>query len=110
NFIYLDVEAIEDFAQSARAKACRGSSAVEQEIRELRSSPFVEYERVSALKLRFLKIIFAGFLRNEWRKQTARAKQFQAFLNREGDLLEKYATYSALDEWLHRKNPDLWLW
>ncbi len=27
-----------------------------------------------------------------------------------GDLLERFATYCALDEHLHRRNPDLWVW
>jgi 4-alpha-glucanotransferase len=82
---------------------------VVREIEELRASPFVEYERLSALKLRFLKLVFVQFLR-ERRKGSARAKEFDAFLAREDDLLEKFATYSALDEYLHRQNPDLWLW
>jgi len=61
------------------------------------------------LKLRFLKRLFAQFLR-EWRKGSARVRELRAFLDREGDLLEKFATYCALDEHLHRLNPDVWLW
>jgi len=110
NFLYLDVEGIGDFPGNRRAVQWRALPAVEREIRELRSTPFVEYERVSALKLRFLKLIFAGFLFNEWRKHTPRAREFQAFLDREGGLLERFATYCALDEYLHRRDPNLWLW
>jgi len=109
NYIYLDVEGMEDFAGCARAARLRRSEAVEKEIRDLRNSPFVEYERVSGLKLRFLKLAFARFLR-ERRKGSARAGELQAFCEREGDLLEKFATYCALDEALHRRNPDLWVW
>ena len=109
NFLYLDVEGMEDFANSRRAATLRRSAEVVREIEELRASPFVEYERVSALKLRFLKLGFAQFLR-ERRKGSARAHAFETFRLREGSLLESFATYCALDEELHRQNPDLWLW
>jgi 4-alpha-glucanotransferase len=110
NFLYLDVEGIDDFLGSRRALELRASPAIELELRELRSTPFVEYERVAAIKLRFLKLLFAGFLHNHWRKGTPRAKEFQAFLAREGELLETFATYCALDEFLHRGDANLWLW
>ena len=77
--------------------------------RQLRDAPFVEYERVAALKLRFLKLAFVQFLR-EWRRDTPRAREFRAFLEREGDLLETFATYCALDEYLHRARPEVWMW
>jgi 4-alpha-glucanotransferase len=109
NFIYLDIEGMEDFAGARRAVALRQSPAVAAEIEDLRRSPFVEYERVAALKLRFLKLMFAAFLR-EWRRGSARAREFQAYVAREGELLEKYATYSALDECLHAQNPKVWVW
>jgi 4-alpha-glucanotransferase len=109
NFIYLDVERMEDFQQCRRARELRQAPAMEAEIAELRASPFVDYERVSTLKLRFLKFAFAQFLR-ERRAGAARAREFAAFCAREGDLLGDFATYSALDEHLHRRNPDLWLW
>jgi 4-alpha-glucanotransferase len=109
NFLYLDVEAIEDFERSRRARKAWADPAVQSEVEALRASPFVEYERVSALKLRFLKLAFATFLR-EWRTASERAAAFRAFLEREGDLLERFATYCALDEYLHTRNPDAWIW
>jgi 4-alpha-glucanotransferase len=109
NFLYLDVEGMEDFAGCERAVRLRRSPEVTAEIAALREAPFVEYERVSVLKLRFLKMLFVRFLR-EWRARSARALQFQAYLDREGDLLEKFAIYCALDDHLHRLNPDLWVW
>jgi 4-alpha-glucanotransferase len=110
NFIYLDVEAIEDFARSARAQRARRAPECDSEIEALRSVPYVEYERVAALKLRFLKLAFLHFLRSEFRRGTARAQEFAAFRTSAGRLLEDFATYCALDEHLHRANPDLWLW
>ncbi|SPE37267.1 4-alpha-glucanotransferase [Candidatus Sulfopaludibacter sp. SbA6] len=109
NFLYLDIEGMDDFAGCRRARQLRSSPEVSAEIEALRASPFVEYERVSALKLRFLKRLFAQFLK-EWRTGSARAREFQSFLDREGDLLEKFATYCALDEYLHRLNPGVWIW
>jgi 4-alpha-glucanotransferase len=109
NFLYLDVEGMEDFAQCRRARRLRESPAIQAEIAELRRAPFVEYERVAALKLRFLKLLFAQFLR-EWRAGSARSREFEAFRAGEGDLLERFATYCALDEHLHRLHPETWTW
>jgi 4-alpha-glucanotransferase len=109
NHIYLDLEGIEDFPRSRRARNLRHRSDMCAEIETLRDAPLVDYERVSALKLRFLKLLFVQFLR-EWRPGSARASEFEAFRAREGDLLEHFATYCALDEYLHRRDPELWTW
>ena len=109
NYLYLDVEGMDDYHLCRRAQELRESPEVAREIEDLRATPFVEYERVSALKMRFLKLGFAQFLR-EWHSVGPRARAFQAFREREGDLLESFATYCALDEELHRANPDLWVW
>ena len=109
NFLYLDVEGVEDFALSRRALRLRQSPEILAEIEALRKSEFVEYERVSALKLRLLKLAFAAFLR-EWRADGPRARRFRAFLDREGDLLERFATYCALDEHFHKRDASVWLW
>ncbi len=109
NFLYLDIEGMQDYAASRRALRLRESAEIEKEIEDLRAAEFVEYERVSALKLRFLKLAFAQFLR-EWRRGTARGREFDAFRAREGELLERFATHCALDDYLHRQDPELWTW
>jgi 4-alpha-glucanotransferase len=109
NFIYLDVEGIEDYAGSRRAERLRRRPEICAEIEQLRGAQFVEYERVAALKLRFLKLLFAQFLR-EWRSTSARAREFHTFVNEGGLLLERFATYCALDEFLHKRDPGLWVW
>jgi 4-alpha-glucanotransferase len=125
NFIYLDVEAIEDFGKSRRAQEWRRSEAAARELEELRSEPFVAYERVAGLKLRLLKTLFATFLREiraggtdprrlhedpPGARPSPRVRAFREFVRCEGALLENFALYSALDESLHACNPDVWLW
>ncbi len=109
NFIYLDIESMEDFASCPRAQRRRERSDIRAEIDSLRASPAVEYERVAALKLGFLKLLFITFLR-ERRQGTSRAREFEAFVAAEGELLDDFATYCALDESLHQRNPELWVW
>lgn len=109
NWLYLDVESIPDFAACPHAQRLWAKPEIQQEIAALRASEFLEYERVHALKMRFLKPLFASFLR-EYRAGSARAREFQQYINREGDLLRRFATYCALDEWIHSRNPEIWMW
>ena len=106
NFIYLDIEAIEDFQKSRRAQ--RPWTSIQGELAALRDSENVEYEKIHALKLHFLKLAFveAGYSR----RGAAIPAEFQAYLDREGDLLDRFATYCALDEHLHRRDPNVWIW
>lgn len=72
----------------------------------LRSNENVEYEKVYKLKRKALRAAFRRFLGDEWSRDT----EFRAYLEREGQSLRSFATYCALDEWLHREDPNLWLW
>ncbi len=109
NFLYLDIEGIEQYARCGRAQRLRASPAVEREIEELRAADFVEYERLAALKLRFLWLLYAQFLR-ESKKDAGRRQEFDAFRQREGGLLRRFATYCELDRHLHKTDPNIWLW
>ena len=62
NFLYLDVEAIEDFKIRRARNAC-GRARDAGRMEALRNSESVEYEAVHAFKLRFLKLAFVEFLR-----------------------------------------------
>lgn len=104
NPIYLDVPAIELFERSATIQELWLLPETQEEARQLRQSEFVEYERVNALKLRFLKLLFAEF------RLGGGFEEFEDYRHREGDLLYRFATYCALDEHLHANDPDLWIW
>jgi 4-alpha-glucanotransferase len=109
NPIYLDIEAIPDFASSERAATLFRSPGVQKEIATLRAAELVEYENVYALKLRFLKILFQTFL-VEWRDCTLRAMELKHYIEREGNLLHRFAVYCALNEAIHKECPDVWNW
>lgn len=110
NPIYLDVEAVEDFRGSALARRIVGSDAFRERAGRLRSAEFVEYEEVYGIKKRLLKLLFRTFLAREYRRGTERAEAFAAYVREQGELLDQYAVYCALDEAIHRSHPDVWLW
>jgi 4-alpha-glucanotransferase len=109
NPIYLDLERIEEFKNCPEASALLASSAVQAEIQELRAADFVEYEHVFHLKLRFLKFLFRVFLK-QWTQDAPRARELRDYIHREGDLLDRFAVHSALDEAIHKQCPDVWNW
>jgi 4-alpha-glucanotransferase len=110
NLIYLDIEAIEDFAASRWAQALAACPRIQAEIAALREAEYVEYERVSALKLRFLRMLFRTFLRREFQRQSQRAREFQQYCEREGRFLDDFARFRALEDVLRRRLPGVWLW
>lgn len=109
NALYLDVERIEEIRNSALARRVLADPRVQARFESLRSTEYVEYERVWALKLRFLKIAFRDFLR-EYRRGTPRAGEFRRYLAAEGELLDRYALYCALDEVIHKAHRNIWIW
>ena len=109
NFIYIDVEAVPEFARSPLARRLLASGAAQEELATLREANEVQYERVSRLKLLFLRLAFREFLR-ERNAGTERAREFRAWAEREGDLLHRFAVHAALDEAMHRRCPDVWNW
>ena len=109
NHIYLDVEAIEDFRNSRWAQKIVGCEAFQAGLKRLRDAEFVEYEQVHRLKLRVLKVLFRQFM-TEYRAGSPRAAEFRRYVEAEGDLLDRYAVFCALDETIHRRDRDIWLW
>ena len=92
NFIYLDVERTGAFALT---------DGELHEKNALRASEFVEYERVAALKLAVLARVFARFETDP---------DFEAYIAGQGQHLDDFAVYCALDAEMHRRDPNVWLW
>ncbi len=110
NFLYLDIDRVPDLAACPAATALRGHGPALAEIEACNNAEFVEYERVAQLKLRFLRLLWDRFQRQELEAGSERAADFRRYCGAEGDLLDSFATYCALDEYLHSQDPDVWIW
>jgi 4-alpha-glucanotransferase len=104
NFLYLDIEAVPEYKVSGLAQRMRAQA--EERIVALRSAELVDYEGVARLKRVFLQVLYREFLRGG----AERRGEFDRFRRKEGRLLERFAVYSALDEYLHRRDRNLWIW
>ncbi len=105
NPIYLDVEDIPEFAASRRAAGAASSrNAMQKEIAALRERrDWWSTSACSHLKLRFLKLLFRDISATSRRdRQRPRPAEFKRYIEREGDLLHRFAVHSALDEAIHR--------
>jgi 4-alpha-glucanotransferase len=112
NFVYLDIEKMEDYDSSVAAKEFVREETTRNLLAELRHSQLVQYERVATLKLKVLKMVFQSFLKNHWREEglSERGKELEAYINREGFLLDNFATFCALEAFFHEKHHGLWTW
>lgn len=109
NWIYIDVESVPEFAASECAQRLLQSPEMQDKLRALREAEFVEYSAVDKLKRSFLKVLYRQFLRSRV-DHPERAKAFADYCETEGDLLQKFALYCALDEVLHKQDRNRWTW
>jgi 4-alpha-glucanotransferase len=109
NLIYLDIERVPEFAASSAALPLFQSAEIQSEIQSLRSSPLVQYHEVDTLKKRFLRLLHAEF-RQPAHQDSERWRKFDAYCKCEGNLLDKFALYCALDEILHEQDGNRWTW
>jgi 4-alpha-glucanotransferase len=112
NFIYLNIEEMEDYDSSIAAKEFVQEETTQDLLAELRHSQLVQYEQVATLKLKVLKMVFQSFLKNHWREEglSERGKELEAYVNREGFLLDNFATFCALEAFFHEQHHGLWTW
>lgn len=110
NFLYLDIEAVEDLLLCPAARRMVASPKFQAKLASLRAAEFVEYEEVARLKRGVLKLLFRRFWREEWLKGTERARQFQHWMAEQGQLLDDFAVFCAMDEAFHLRRRDVWVW
>ncbi|MBC8165625.1 MAG: 4-alpha-glucanotransferase [Bryobacteraceae bacterium] len=109
NAIYLDIGNIEDISRSQLAKRIFSTGKFQSRLAGLRAAEYVEYEKVWALKLKSLKLAFREFLKNN-PANTPRRIEFEDYVKSEGTLLRVFALYQALDEELHKRDRNVWIW
>jgi len=95
NPLYLDVEAVDDFAACAEARALVASHAFAARLLALRSAPLVDHAGVWDVKQEALALLFARFRDRELDAMTARAREFRAFVQEQRAALDG-AMFDAL--------------
>ena len=102
--MYLDVEAIPDFAECAEAMATVDASAFQTRLDALRAGPLVDHRAVAALKLSILERLYRNFVARNAGSEDARNTGFAEFRRRHGEPLARFAEFEALR--LHRFDGD----
>lgn len=110
NPLYLDVEAIEEFAFSEEAKDLVRSPSFQAELASVRREPLVDYRRITALKRPVLEHLHRAFRFRAGERGEQRRKALQRYRDERGPALERFAVFQALREALGSSDTSLRDW
>jgi 4-alpha-glucanotransferase len=117
NELYLDIERIPEFSTSAEARNLVRDARFRSMLENLRKCDLVDYDAVAAVKRSVLERLFAQFLRDNFSEvgermepTTERGRAFARYVREQGEALERFAVYQALDEEMSRLDPPVWIW
>ena len=110
NILYLDVEAVAEFAECDAARKLVSSERFQSRLRRLRAGELVDYEGVSAAKREALTLLYHYFRDHHLANDSDRARAFRIFCGEQGEALERHARFEALQEHFRRDNPAVWGW
>ena len=96
NPLYLDVEAMADFAECDAPRDHVRTPEFRDRLARLRASPLVDYPLVSKLKLEVLTMLYAHFRVHHLETETERGRSFRAFQARGGRGLRRFAIFETL--------------
>ena len=105
NALYVDVEAVPEFAECEAARARVATPAFREQLADLRTAPLVRYAGVASLKFDVLAMLYRRFRDHHLSRSTARARAFREFQTSGGNDLEKHAVFEALHETLSAADP-----
>ena len=117
NGLYLHVERIPEFQESAAAQRMVEEPDFQARLRAVRASEQVDYDGIWAMKQEVLHALFATFLERHLiegegavQPRTERGRAFERYREEGGHRLELFALFQALAEDLHRTHPPSWVW
>ncbi len=110
NPIYLNIEAIADFADCEGARHRVATDAFQARLERLRAREEVDYAGVASAKTEALRLLCAHFRAHHLRRGTPRADAFRAFVLQGGQALEQLATFEVLQANLHAVDAGVWGW
>jgi len=110
NPLYVDVEAIPEFAQCPEARDLVEAPRFQAQLRALRSAELVDYAGLAEAKLGVLKVVYQAFRAHNLPARTPRGTAFNQFLANGGESLLRFALYHTLQEDFHAKDATVWGW
>jgi 4-alpha-glucanotransferase len=111
NILYLDVEAIAEFAHCAKARAHVRSAAFQAGVAALREAPLVDYAGVAAAKMPVLEMLYEQARLDARADATsARWTAFDAFRTAGGEALRRHALFEALQAHFSARDAAVWGW
>ena len=110
NVLYLDVEAVADFADCMQAQAQARTPEFQSRLQALRDAELVDYAGVAQVKLPLLERCYAHFRQQQLARGTPRAQAFRAYQEAHAPALRQQGLFEALQEHFHREDPQVWGW
>lgn len=109
NFLYIDVTALPCYEKDT-VQAVVSDESFQHQLATARTAEYVDYTRVTELKMAALNCLFDEYYNTYLRKNTKQNRQFKAFIKAGGESLEMQATYDAMQEHLKANGEAAWGW
>ena len=109
NALYIDVEAVPDFAACKAAQARVASAVFQERLAALRAAQLVDYVGVAAAKHEILALLHARF-RERTAPDDPEVKDFERYRARCGTALREHAIFEALQAHFHAQDAAVWGW
>ena len=114
NILYLDIEAIPDFAACLVAQHKVHAPIFQDRLAALRESTCVDHAGVSAVKLELLRDLYSYFQSRAGAPDAGapdtEVRAFEQYCAERGNALHQHALFEALQERLHSADPAIWGW
>ncbi|MFU8822480.1 MAG: 4-alpha-glucanotransferase, partial [Gammaproteobacteria bacterium] len=95
NVIYIDPEAIPEFERCDEARRLVNTPGFQRRLEALRAADFVDYVAVTTCKMETLRLVYTEF---ELSASESRRQEFDVFLKKGGEALEKLALFYTAQE------------
>jgi (1->4)-alpha-D-glucan 1-alpha-D-glucosylmutase len=110
NVLYIDVEAVPDFAECRFARDRVLGPEFQQRLQGLRDAGFVDYDGVAAAKFEVLEMLFKHFETRHLFADTRRGRAFRAFQQSRSPDLRNHALFDALQMHFFSQDRNIWGW
>jgi (1->4)-alpha-D-glucan 1-alpha-D-glucosylmutase len=105
NVLYIDAEAVPEFSACDAARRRVAGADFQARLAALRDAQLVDYPGVAQAKFEILRLLFDAF-----NAEATRRKEFAAWRAAQGEALESFARYEALQAHFRAQDANVWGW